>query len=384
MSFTIQPNLHYFFLLLLILASSSSSYNASENQSVVSTIMIFGDSTVDSGNNNYIPTIAKSNFPPYGKDFVDHVPTGRFSNGRLVTDFVANYLGIKENVPPYLDPTLSLEERMTGVSFASAASGQDPLTAAILVYLKQPQTYVNIIPVLRQLEELREYKSTLEETIGHDQTNELINNALFIVSAGTNDFVINYFALPIRRINYTIPAYMDFLLGQTRVLLQGLMDQGARLIGVAGLPPMGCLPLMITVYSGGPNLRRDCVSNFSSIARDYNKMLRNELNNMQLQLQTQGIRIVYLDIYTPLEDMILGRKYGFEEVSKGCCGTGLLEVSFLCNALSIVCEDADEYVFWDSVHPSQKAYDIIFQSLRPIIDTMLTKTDPITGFTDMK
>lgn len=51
---------------------------------------MFGDSTVDSGNNNYIVTPFKANFPPYGIDFVNHVPTGRFTNGRLVTDFVGN------------------------------------------------------------------------------------------------------------------------------------------------------------------------------------------------------------------------------------------------------------------------------------------------------
>lgn len=60
----------------------------------ISAIFIFGDSTVDSGNNDYIKTAAKSNFPPYGKDFVNHTPTGRFTNGRLVTDFIGNLYSI--------------------------------------------------------------------------------------------------------------------------------------------------------------------------------------------------------------------------------------------------------------------------------------------------
>ncbi|KAL3519910.1 hypothetical protein ACH5RR_018059, partial [Cinchona calisaya] len=97
----------------------------------ISSAYIFGDSTVDPGNNNYIGTIFKSNFPPYGQDFLNHIPTGRFTNGRLITDFLAEFLGIKETVPAYLDPTLSMEELMTGVSFASAGSGFDPLTAQL-------------------------------------------------------------------------------------------------------------------------------------------------------------------------------------------------------------------------------------------------------------
>lgn len=52
----------------------------------------------------------------------------------------AKYLGVKEFVPPYLDPTLSIEELMTGVSFASAGSGFDPLTPAISVSLSHTHT----------------------------------------------------------------------------------------------------------------------------------------------------------------------------------------------------------------------------------------------------
>ncbi|KAL3643488.1 hypothetical protein CASFOL_014303 [Castilleja foliolosa] len=368
MGFTFQSFCHCCsFQLVLILTSSSSSSKATtarvSHSRSVSTILIFGDSTVDSGNNNFIQTTFKSNFPPYGKDFAHQLPTGRFSNGRLTNDFIAKYLGVKDYVPPYLDPTLSIEELMSGVSFASAGSGFDPLTPAIS----------NVIPLSKQLEHLREYKTKLESTIGKNKTKELINNALFFVSAGTNDFVLNYFMLPIRRSNYTIPAYMNFVLRQTRHVLQGLMDQGARRIGVVGLPPMGCLPIVISLFSDDPILKRDCIAKFSSIARDYNNMLRNELKNMQFQLRTKGFRFAYLNVYGPLEDMTLGHKYGFEEVSDGCCGTGLLEASFLCNSECVVCEDANKYVFWDSIHPSEKSYDIICEALRPTIDTLVTK-----------
>lgn len=46
---------------------------------------------------------------------------------------VASYLGIKDHLPPYLDLSLGKEELMTGVSFASAGSGFDPLTAQFSV-----------------------------------------------------------------------------------------------------------------------------------------------------------------------------------------------------------------------------------------------------------
>lgn len=61
----------------------------------------------------------------------------------------------------------------------------------------------------------------------------------------------------------------------------------------------------------------------------------------------------------------------FEEVNYGCCGTGLLETSFMCNPKSPVCADATKYVFWDSIHPTEKSYDLLFQANRPVIDYLV-------------
>ncbi|CAL9241693.1 unnamed protein product [Arabidopsis halleri] len=175
----------------------------------VSAILVFGDSTVDPGNNNYIDTIFKCNFPPYGLDFKNKIPTGRFCNGRLVTDFIASYIGVKENVPPYLDPNLGVNELISGVSFASAGSGYDPLTPTINYY----------IPT--QLEYFREYKKKLENKMGKQKMEKHIAEALFCVSAGTNDFVINYFTIPIRRKTFTIEAYQQFVISNLKQFIQG-------------------------------------------------------------------------------------------------------------------------------------------------------------------
>jgi len=47
----------------------------------------------------------------------------------------ASYLGLKDLLPPYLDPNLTDKEIVTGVSFASAGSGFDPLTPTLGVKL---------------------------------------------------------------------------------------------------------------------------------------------------------------------------------------------------------------------------------------------------------
>ncbi|KAJ4828069.1 hypothetical protein Tsubulata_020844, partial [Turnera subulata] len=55
-------------------------------------IISFGDSSVDVGNNNHRPTYFKANYPPYGLDYMNHKPTGRFCNGKLVTDFTGKLI----------------------------------------------------------------------------------------------------------------------------------------------------------------------------------------------------------------------------------------------------------------------------------------------------
>ncbi|MED6199822.1 hypothetical protein PIB30_079491 [Stylosanthes scabra] len=98
----------------------------------VPAIIVFGDSTVDAGNNNFIPTVARSNFEPYGRDFAGGKPTGRFSNGRIATDFISEAFGLKPYIPAYLDPKYKISDFATGVSFASAATGYDNATSDVL------------------------------------------------------------------------------------------------------------------------------------------------------------------------------------------------------------------------------------------------------------
>lgn len=51
---------------------------------------IFGDSLVDAGNNNYLPTLSKADIKPNGIDFKASGgnPTGRYTNGRTIGDIV--------------------------------------------------------------------------------------------------------------------------------------------------------------------------------------------------------------------------------------------------------------------------------------------------------
>jgi hypothetical protein len=90
-------------LVLLALFLLVATYGG-EAQPLVPAVMTFGDSTVDVGNNDYLYTLLKANFPPYGRDFKNHVATGRFCNGKLATDITGqiSFLSLNESSYPCL------------------------------------------------------------------------------------------------------------------------------------------------------------------------------------------------------------------------------------------------------------------------------------------
>ncbi|XP_017242683.1 GDSL esterase/lipase At5g45960 isoform X2 [Daucus carota subsp. sativus] len=317
-----------FQLILLALAQKQTLRTNSGNLA----IFAFGDSFVDPGNNNYIRTISKANFPPYGIDFENQIPTGRFTNGRLVTDYAASYAGIKDYVPPYLDRNLSMEELLTGVSFASAGSGYDPLT---------PTLTGGVISMPKQIDHFREYKSRIETQIGKERTEALIKNAVYVISAGSNDFLFNYFWVSgIRRLSYSLPRYYHLLMQQLQHFLQDLLDLGAGNIVMMGLPPLGCFPLVITLKSNPINgfLERQCVTRISDAAQGFNQIAKQKC---------------------------------FDKADTSCCGTGILEVSIFCNRRSRLCPNVSDHVFFDSLHPTERTYSLLFEALAPTIDLIL-------------
>ncbi|KAI3959973.1 hypothetical protein MKW92_001136 [Papaver armeniacum] len=309
-------------------------------------VIVFGDSTVDAGNNNHIPTLARSNFLPYGQDFEGGKPTGRFCNGRLTTDFLAEMLGIKHSIPAYLDPAFGIEDFVTGVTFASAATGYDVATSKVL----------SVIPLSEELEYFKEYLEKLTSFLGKDGAVKAARESLYFISIGTNDFIENYFTMPGRSSHFTIDEYENFLLGIARNFLMELYNLGARKLSVSGLPPCGCLPIARTLnhVSGIPSLEE-----LNRASKDFNARLQHLMASLNTELK--GIKLVYADIYHPLLHIIQNPdRYGFENVEEGCCGTGTIEFAVLCEAGNpLTCTDPSKNVFFDAVHPSEKVYGMV-------------------------
>jgi len=90
-SFSSSPFWCVFFLVLLCKTSTNALVKQPPNETTPA-IIVFGDSIVDAGNNDDImTTLARCNYPPYGIDFDGGIPTGRFCNGKVATDFIGKF-----------------------------------------------------------------------------------------------------------------------------------------------------------------------------------------------------------------------------------------------------------------------------------------------------
>ncbi len=73
----------------LFFCTISAKVKLPENKTIPA-LFSFGDSILDTGNNNNLNTVTKCNFLPYGRDFVGGRPTGRFCNGKVPSDLIRN------------------------------------------------------------------------------------------------------------------------------------------------------------------------------------------------------------------------------------------------------------------------------------------------------
>ncbi|CAN6274101.1 unnamed protein product [Urochloa humidicola] len=350
----VRPPLLRLVLVVVVAAAAASlpggASAASAGGQKISAIFMFGDSIVDPGNNNNRLTEAKANFPPYGQDFPGGVATGRFSNGLVPGDFLASKLGIKELLPPYLSDDLELEDLLTGVAFACGGSGYDPLTSKLATTLSSTN----------QLELFGDYKEKLRALVGEEEMERVISEGIFFTVMGANDIVNNYFALPLRRHEYDLPSYVEFLVSSAINFTKTLNDMGAKRIAFVGVPPLGCCPSQITL-GGSPSGQCEPLRNQAS--RLFNTRISQELELLNAERSVSGSIIAYLDIYYNLLDLIQNPAlYGFKDVSDGCCGSTVLNAAIFI-AYHSCCPNAIDYIFWDGFHPTEKAYKIVVDKL---------------------
>ncbi|XP_039118392.1 GDSL esterase/lipase At1g71691-like [Dioscorea cayenensis subsp. rotundata] len=336
----------FIFTIFQLLISSSyitslAQQEARQQNELVPAMFIFGDSLIDNGNNNNLPSLAKANYFPYGIDFSGG-PSGRFSNGYTIVDELADLLGLPL-IPPYSEA--SGVNIFHGVNYASAAAGILDETGG---------NFVGRIPFTQQI---RNFVSTLDQitsNLGADAVANSIAHCLFFVGFGSNDYLNNYLMPNYNTRNqYNAIQYADLLVNQYNRQLMSLYNLGARKFMIAGVGAIGCTPNILA-----QNLQNQCSSEVNNLVMPFNGRVKTMVNNLNANLP--GAKFIYIDIFGMFSDILNNPgAYGFRVTNRGCCGIGRNRGQITCLPYQRPCMNRDQYVFWDAFHPTAKVNVIL-------------------------
>ncbi|KAK4573320.1 hypothetical protein RGQ29_031328 [Quercus rubra] len=312
--------------------------------------IVFGDSLVDSGNNNYLATTARADYPPNGIDYPTRRPTGRFSNGLNLPDIISEQMGLERTLP-YLSPELTGEKLLVGANFASAGIG---------ILNDTGFQFVNIIRIFRQFELFQQYQQRLSAQVGQAQAKRLVNDALVLITLGGNDFVNNYFLTPFsaRSLQFSIPNYCRYLISEYQKVLRRLYELGARRVMVTGTGPLGCVPAELAMRSRNG----ECVPELQQASGIFNPELAQMIQQLNSELGSNVF--IFANAFNMNTNIITNpQEYGFVTSKVACCGLGPYNGLGTCNPLANLCPNRDAYVFWDPFHPSERANRLIVQQI---------------------
>lgn len=314
---------------------------------------IFGDSLVEAGNNNYIATLSKANYPPNGIDFGR--PTGRYTNARTITDIIGQQVGFKIFTPPYLAPTTRGAVILQGVNYASGGGGIVNETGVL---------FVGRINFDAQIDNFANTRQDIISQIGAPAAARLLETALFTVTIGSNDFLNNYLVPVVTEVRQrTTPPeiFINSLISKYRVQLTRLYNLGGRQFLIPNVGPLGCTPYQRDVnLIAGDN----CATRPNQLVQSFNPQLKSLL--MELTAKLNGSTFLYANVNHIFTDIIQNYKsYGFENANSACCSSvGRRGGIVPCGpGPSAVCPDRSKYVFWDAYHPSDASNSILAKRL---------------------
>ncbi|KAK4780569.1 hypothetical protein SAY87_016675 [Trapa incisa] len=333
----------YFLVTFLQLSGNWLAGGMSQGSQTVPAIFVFGDSLVDVGNTNFLRSLAKANYYPYGIDS-PRGPSGRFCNGKTMVDIIDEMLGLP-NPPAYTDPSTRGNRILGGVNYASAAGGiLDETGRHLGQRFSLSQQVLNFQSTLNQIRNMM---------YGPEIISKYLAKSIVILNLGSNDYINNYLLPPIYNTSYIYnPQQFANLLinGYTRQILR-LHSLGLRKMFIAGIGPLGCIPNQRAFWQSPPDR---CVDFVNQMLGSFNEGLRLLVD--RLNGNHPGAIFVYGNSYAALGDILnTPQRYGFTVVDRACCEIWRNRGQITCTPFTIPCSNRIQSVFWDAFHPTEAA-----------------------------
>ncbi|KAI5399633.1 GDSL esterase/lipase At5g03610 isoform X2 [Lathyrus oleraceus] len=321
------------FMIPITTGTKKSSYGVRSYHNSLK-LFVFGDSYVDTGNFLNSPSYK----PPYGITF-PHQPSGRFSDGRVLTDYIAWSLNIKSPAPYSLRNSSELQY---GINFAYGGTG------VFNTFLKGPNMSIQI----------DKFEELIKQNI---YSKSDIDSSVALVSSAGNDY-FQYLFIDGRNIK----DILDFgasLINQLSLNLKRIHSVGIKKITVGLLQPIGCLPVITT-----PSSFAKCNETLNMLVTKHNELL---LKTVQDLNKESGSVIVTLDFYKSFLSVIetMQKKHDVANVLQPCC---VPESSiYQCGSVDergekkySLCDKPELSFFWDDFHPSQNGWDAVYKMVQ--------------------
>ncbi|KAL9248959.1 GDSL esterase/lipase-like protein [Drosera capensis] len=369
-------------------------------------IFNFGDSNSDTG--GFSAAFGQA-APPAGETFFGR-PAGRYSDGRLIIDFIAQGLGV-----PYLSAYLDAvgSNFSHGANFATAAStirpqnktlnqgGFSPISLNVQwyqFYEFQSRTqyfrsqgiphsrlhYPDMIPI--QITDIilgiwvetdRMYLFSLRSGGVYEELlpkPEYFSEALYTFDIGQNDLTAGYF---LKMSTDEVRSFVPDLMDQFRTIIKNIYGGGGRYFWIHNTGPVGCLPYVMDslLIKASQVDRAGCASPFNEVAQFFNQALKEAVAQLKKELPLAAL--TYVDVYSLKYDLISNAKqHGFREPLRACCGHGgkynfnshvgcggKIKVKGKEITVGKSCKDPSVAINWDGVHYTEAANKWVFDRI---------------------
>lgn len=358
---------------------SAAQLNATLPNCTFPALYAFGDSLTDTGNAiaAYPGKFGNSEIDPYGVEFPMH-PADRFSDGKLLIDFLA--FGVRRR-PIYAVLRGTGGDFTYGTNFAVSGS-----SARNNSYWTRDGGFYSPF----SLDVQGEWKKRYQERLWfYENMNPYLiqslpflnstGNALYLVYAGYQDYFMSLYdnTLTPRETLLIVPDVVKAIerLIEVLVTVQTFKPPGTPLVSfpaagnilVANLPPLGCIPAMLTQFQN-PNASYDiygCLTELNEITSAHNQYLLESVIALRAKYPT--VKIYYGDTHGVYTDILQNPlNYNVTQPLKACCGvggsynfnkdvwcgyTGLVG-NELVNLTTAPCASRGSHLSWDGIHTS--------------------------------
>ncbi|KAI3823498.1 hypothetical protein L1987_04936 [Smallanthus sonchifolius] len=337
--------LSYTFFLLFPFAIAGEAVSVNEHHTYVgfrpTKLFVFGDSYADTGNNP--KSLASSWKTPYGVTFPGK-PAGRYSDGRVLTDYLARFMGIKSPLP-YKFRNYGPGKLRGGLNFAYGGTG----------VFDTGNLQPNMTTQIGFLQGLIKDKV---------YTKRDLESSLALVTVSGNDYGTYTSA---GGSDQGLPSFISQVVNQMAKDLKLIHDTGVRRVLVTTLQPVGCLPRETVLSS-----YQQCNESRNSAATFHNQLLHQAVTT--LNNNTKDSSFLILDIFSAFNTVLNTKRdttgnSKFDTPLKPCCvatrsGANCGSLDENGKELYTVCNEPGSMFFWDTVHPTQAGWRAVYLTLR--------------------